>query len=1236
MKFTFPTGIIGLIVFFLLPGLSARAQQRVNYTPLNFTENKGQWNQDIVYRASMDAATVFLRKTGFTFLVYNTKDLYQLNDFVHGHAHATDSSSHVVPIKGFKAEEPVPGGGSDGGGSGTTPPTRPGTPPPVKGHAYTVDFLGANPNAEIVPEKAQEAVANYLIGNDPSKWASNVKSFQGINYSNIYPGIDAHVYSEASRLKYDLIIHPGADPGQIQMQYNGTTGMELKKGQLYIHTSVDDVIEQLPYAYQYINNERVSVKVTYRLNGTKLGFNVSGKYDPAYPLVIDPIYVFSTVSGSRADNWGFTATYDAAGNFYGGGIVFGPGYPTTPGVVQSSFGGTVGGSDFDIGISKFNPSGTKLIYATYIGGNGLEQPHSLFVDPAGDLIISGRTTSNNYPATTVVGKRGGWDIAITKLNPTGSAFIGSMIIAGTADDGVNITADRRAGGNSLLRNYGDDARSEVVIDGAGYIYVASCTRSTDFPVTPGVFQGAKKDGQDGVIMKINPQCSALVWASYLGGSGDDAAYVIALNGMNTLYVAGGTGSSDFPGVAGGLYSAYRGGICDGFIAHLSNDGTKIIQSTYLGSDNAAADQIYGIQLDKNGFVYVMGTTEGAWPIVSTGADFYNENGLQFISKLTPDLTKFVYSTTFGRSRNLTSVPNLSPTAFLVDRCENVYVSGWGGGINVQLHYPNSDTYGLTTTPDALQRTTDGMDFYFYVLQRDAIRVSPSQGPLYASYFGGRGLYEHVDGGTSRFDRNGIIYQGICAWCDVSASGFKPTYPTTPGAYSSTPPPGCNFGALKIAFNLDGIKAGIKTLDRRNNYCVPDEVTFVDTTLVPGKTYEWYFEDDNTTLKGGPELDTVKHTYKKTGLFKVRLVKIDPASCNYSDTAYITLKLGDNRATLDFNAKRVDPCDSLKYQFTNASTATDPFRDSSFILDFGDGTPPAYVGVRQFPLYHYYKNAGVYNATLTLIDTNYCNAPQTLTKPLRVAINVVASFNVPSPLCVGTQVQMDNTTLGGESFTWTFGDDGTTSSDPYPVHTFQKSGTFDIKLLALDPNTCNKKDSITKQVTVVDPPKTDFSYQPLKPIENVPVTFTNNTLYADHYLWNFGDGDTTSAVNPVHQYLRTGTYNVCLTSFNKEGCSSTECKQVSSIVVPLFDVPNAFAPSGKNNVFYVKAFGAVKFNLKIFNRWGQLVFESSDPLVGWDGRFKGNLQPMDAYAYIVNLEFTDGTKGSRSGSVTLLR
>jgi gliding motility-associated-like protein len=1202
----------------MLPGgqLKGQSSAATNYTPLRFEENKGQWKGDFLYRSDLGNSYIYLKNNGFTFYLLDKDDMEKMHDYVHGHA-----SDGKPPTVDYDAKA-ASGNGTSAAARALPGQNRPSQPPVVKGHAYMVTFLNASLKPEIVPDKPAEGYNNYFIGNDSTRWQSNVKSYQAVMYKSLYKGIDMQVYSEASQLKYDLIVHPGADPAQVLLQYDGADKLEIKKEQLVITTSVGTVTELMPFAYQYVNNERVSVKVSYRLNGNKVGFKVSGKYDPQYPLIIDPTYVFSAISGARGENWGFTATYDAEGNFYGGSIIMNPGnYPVTPGAVGNAY----QGGEFDMAITKFSPNGRTQIYGTYLGGDRRDQPHSLIVDSQGNLIISGRTESGDFPFTNQAGTRGRWDIAVVKLNATGSAIIGAMCIAGQQDDGVNIKDDRFDGPSGLMRNYGDDARSEVVVDAANNVYVASCTRSSDFPVTSNAFQRGFGGVQDGVVMRLTPDCNNLVWASFIGGSREDAAYVLALSG-NTVYVAGGTSSSDLRTTGGTIYPGYRGGICDGFIAHLTADGATVLQSTFVGADNnTAADQVYGIQMDARGFVYIMGTTDGNWPIrqpAGTGA-FYNDNSKQFICKLQPDLSSFVYSTTFGKQD---VNPSLSPVAFLVDRCENVYVSGWGGGLNKGYKYPNSGTRGLPVK-NPIQSGTDDQDFYFFVLRRDATDV------LFASFFGGNGLFEHVDGGTSRFDRNGVIYQGLCAWCNPNNTTTKPRYPLSVPAAT---PPGCNFGALKIAFNLDGVKAGIKTLDRRRNYCVPATITFVDTTGFAAQSRTWNFGDGSAEVTGN--LDTVTHTYTQTGDYRVRLVKCDPNSCNGCDTAYIDVRIREDQALVDLIATRLQPCEALNYQFTNNSQAPagKPFTSQSFILDFGDGTPPARVGLGTWT--HAYAADGIYRAMLTLVDTNYCNAPQTDTITLRVAANVVASFEAPASGCAPATIEFNNTTKGGESFTWDFGDGSPLSTDIYPTHTYQNPGTFTIRLHAVDNNTCNIQDDTTATIIISGAPTAGFSFTPTKPEENVPVTFVNESVGAVSYHWEFGDGTASAETNPVHQYNRTGTYDVCLYATNQFGCTDTLCQQVAAIVLPLFDVPSAFSPNGDgmNDVLQVRGFGISRMNLKIFNRWGQLVFESNDPSLGWDGRFKGAVQPMDAYAYSIYIEFSDGTKANKTGSITLLR
>jgi len=192
---------------------------------------------------------------------------------------------------------------------------------------------------------------------------------------------------------------------------------------------------------------------------------------------------------------------------------------------------------------------------------------------------------------------------------------------------------------------------------------------------------------------------------------------------------------------------------------------------------------------------------------------------------------------------------------------------------------------------------------------------------------------------------------------------------------------------------------------------------------------------------------------------------------------------------------------------------------------------------------------------------------------------------------------------------------------------------------VDNNTCNKTDDTTMTINVFPPPTADFTFTPTKPVENTPITFTNQSSPdAVTFLWEFGDGDASSQPNPSHQYNKTGVFDVYLISTNSAGCTDTAHKQVSAIVIPLFDIPSAFSPNrdGVNDVFLVKGFGIDKFNMKIYNRWGQMVFESNSPTIGWDGGFKGALQPMDAYAYVINVQFSDGTTATRNGSVTLLR
>ncbi len=1203
MKWKFIFGVISIVFF-----TNANAQY------LEFVENKGQWNSNIDFKGNFVSGAIALKKDGgYRMLQHNADDLQKLQDFYHPHGKSLNKNSNSV--KNIDLHSNV----------------------------YEVSFVNSNPNPIPVPEKKIETYNNYYLDNDPSKWASNCKIYQAITYKNIYPNIDVRYYTGSGTLKYDFIVNPGGNPKQIILQFDGVEELKIKNKNLHIKTSVNEEKELSPYTFQPSNNGKKEINCKYKLTGRILSFDVDN-YDNTIPLIIDPIKVFSTLTGSSADNWGFTATYDGQGNFYAGGIVFGGGFPITNG---STFQGGVNSEDgniYDMAIIKFNPQGTTSIYGTYIGGSlGNDQPHSLVVDGNGDLIIAGRTNSNNYPITfPKFGPCGNRDIIITKLNSLGN-IMASIKIGGTEDDGMNIKpkySNTPKGTLSLNRNYGDDARSEVIVDDAGNILLASCTQSTDFYITANAFQNINGGAaspmprkQDAVLIRITNDLSSITTSTYLGGDNDDAAFVLAIHPKNkNIYIAGGTASFNFPGdKTGVLNNTFAGGDCDGFVSILNPDGTQLLKSCFFGT--TGSENIYGIQFDKNGFPYIMGTTTGQWPIVN--AIYNNAFGKQFISKLNADLSAYVYSTAWGTN---SPAPNISPTAFLVDRCENVYVSGWGGEINSGYNYLNSGTNGLPTTTDALQKTTDNSDFYFFVLERGA------KSHLYGDFFGQNGgqTGEHVDGGTSRFDKEGVIYQSLCANC----GGPNNIFPTTPGAFSRVNgSANCNLAAVKIAFNLSGIGAGvrssIKGVQGDTSGCVPLLVKFVDT-LAQGVKYTWNFGDgsaDVTTIRP----DT-SHFYNNTGLFTVRLISVDSSTCNIVDTSYLTMRIRSDSAQLKLTYTKIGDCFSNTFQFDNRASTfppLKPFKNNSFRIYFGDATAPQQMGYQTINHTYASASAGIYNGWMALIDTNYCNEPDTVFFRLNIVANIKAKFAPPITGCLSSKIQFTNSSVGGESLIWYFGD-GNTSTLNNPQHTFQNTGFYTVKLVITDTFSCNKKDSVSYNFEISKSPKSLFAYSPFPTIANTPINFINQSQQANHYVWSFGDGDTIITTNYnqsiKHLYQQQKLFKACLKVSNIFNCADTFCRDVQAKVSTLFDVPNAFTPNGNglNDKIFVKGFGISKISWNIYNRWGILVFSTNNYSEGWDGRFKGDLQPQDVYHYTLIVDFFDNKRETRSGDITLLR
>ncbi len=1174
---------LAAILCFLVP-LCAMGHEG-DFRPIEFVKNEGQWDGPFAYRAQYGNITLFLENSTFTYLVG-----------------AADNAHKIFDYKHLKTKEP----------------------PVMRYHAYKVHILNANPNPEITGSKPQQHYYNYYLGSDTNRWKSFIYPNLVVDYKGVYTGIDLHIASEGRNIKYDFIVNAGANADDIQLAFEGTDALDIKDGNLLITTSVGTIQEMAPYAYQYINGERKEVPCKYRLKNNVLTYNFTKGYDKNHALIIDPQIVFTTFTGSTDDNWGFTATYDNQGNFYAGGIVGGAttggstGYPRTIGPLAHAGGdgadSNAAAIPSDMGITKFNPTGTTNVYSTYLGGISQDQPHSMVVDAQGNLYIAGRTYSQDFPIQgTGTAHNGRSDIVVVKLNPNGT-LNASRFVGGSADDGVNISS---AYGviQSLKHTYADDARSEILLDNGGNVYVASSTKSGNFPMV-----NATKNNltgvQDGVVFKLNNALTSILWSTYIGGNSVDAAYVLALNkSESSVYVSGGTASANFTG-SGGLWNTYQGGAADGFIQKYANGGAYGLQrATLIG--RGGYDQCFGIQVDDENNVYVTGNTLGGTFPVTAGV-YNNAGSSQFVMKLDSNLSTNIFSTVYGSGTS--AVTNITPVAFLVDTCQNIYISGWGGAVAGNGGNTNGMATFLGATPptpaNIVSSTTNGDDFYFIVFSKNAAAL------LFAAFYGGSTLGEHVDGGTSRFDKNGVVYQAICGGCGGSSA-----VPMMPNVFSTTNgSSNCNLLALKIAFNLGSVDANL-TVQPAASVCLGDPFNFSSNGSTNATNFMWDFGDGNSTSTPNPS-----HTYATGGTFNVRLIAMNPNACKTSDTAFVTVRVDTNSINADFDVVQTDSCKPFKATFTNKSKSG---ASTTYTWLFGDGK--TFNG--QNPGSHEYADTGTYTITLILNDPAACNPNDTMRKTISFnTLYVEAGFEGPPIVCEKTGAQFNNRSKNALTFQWKFGD-GKTSSESNPNHIYDTAGTYIITMYAYNPGTCNGVDSLTDTIQVESTPIANFRHDPIIPVTNEPINFTNLSQRATSWVWDFGDNTFTTLETPAPKfYRRTGSYRVCLQALNKVGCADTICKYVDADVYPLADIPKAFSPNGdgENDILYVRGAGIETIDLKIFNRWGELVFESTDISIGWDGKYKGTETPVEAYGYVLNVTFVDGTTFYKKGNVTLLR
>lgn len=1062
--------------------------------------NRGQWDDPILYKVELNCGEMYLEKKGFT---------YALNDFkaqhTHHHSSSEKSISHTDSAK------------------------------IIHGQIIRSVFNGSDWKGKVIEKEPSSHFRNYFLGNDPTKWKSAITSFHSVTLSNFYQGIDLVVDGKSEQLKYSFIIQPKTDITQIEYEIDGANSVLLdKEGNLHILNRLGEIIENKPIAWNVIDGEMKFVPIHFKVNKNKISFEFPKGFDENNVLVIDPTLTFSTFSGSTADNWGMTATPDRQGNLFAGGIVFTDGgvYPTTTGAYDV----TINGGDdyagfppthgFDIAITKFNSTGTNLLYSTYLGGIANEAPHSLVANSFGELFIMGVTASDDFPVTqnafdatfnggpTIYENElyyKGSDIFVAKLSVNGTILLGSTFVGGTGTDGINI--------GDLNYNYGDPFRGEIIDGKNGFVYISSTTQSTDFP-TKNAAQSSLEGDQDAVVFRMDADLSALSWSTYFGGKGLETGNSVQLSSAGDLFIAGGTNSDDLP-VSGGNDVSFNGGLADGYVSSFNASTGSLKKGTYMGLSEY--DQVYFVQLDLNDEVYVFGQTESDWPI-STGL-YGNANSGQFIRKYTNDLATIVWTTMIGAG---TGFPEISPTAFLVSDCYDIYFSGWGGKVNVENSNKarHSTTLGFPVTPDALQPNTLGDNFYIAVLEKNATSLK------YGSFMGGIGTsLNHVDGGTSRFDKSGRIYHAVCGACGGKPNGFT----TTSGVYSPTNQSGnCNLAAFKIQLTKFGPTIG--TAD--TILCMPDPLIFKGN-VTNGNSFDWNFGDNATSNDTNPV-----HNYALPGKYIIQLIVKDTVNCLTIDTILFKVRVSDFKIGVQ---PTITICPGIPYKLEAFGGATYSWLPDQFLDDSAIPTPLATV-----------ESTTLFKVAIS----DFCGS-DTLDLILPVFPTPHTISNDTS-ICIGGNMPLLVT--GGGSYQWSPSNSLTNSTSANPIATPTETVTYLIDITTV--NNCLLKDSTT--ITVFKFPPIPTLIDSVRMCITFPETISSGG--GESYTWSPNYAISSLIGNSVTVNPANDTTYYC---FATNACGTVIDSIFVDVIIPVVKSSNDTIVC-PNNLIKLSASGAKSY------------------------------------------------------------
>ncbi len=883
-----------MYIIFLFAGFCSFSQGN-EANKLKFIKNNGQITdfnsqprEDVLFLSNINGMNLFIRNNGISYLmgnydVVNSEIEERVEKF-------KEKESDVSKIDQFKID------------------LR--NKIEYSFHQIDVDFLNSNENTSVVSNsKCYDYINYYNVTN--SDGITNVPLFNSITHQNIYDGIDVKFYGNKNGFEYDFIISPKSDVNQIKLLWKGSEGIKIMKdGRLKIETSLHDIIESIPEAYQIIDGNKIQIKVSYNLTripdskNAIINFNIDQEYDTNHKLIIDP---WVTYYGGTGYDRGNDLFNDSFGNLYVVGSTNSSNAIATPGSFKATFTSATGFSH-DGFITKFSPTGTR-IWASYYGGNDMDVFQSVTVDKNDFVYVVGYTSSTTGIATMAIHK----DTLTPR--PTSTTFARDAFLVKFSPAGTRLWGTYYGGEQNEL-GY------EVASDTSGDVYIVGNTLSTTGISTPGAFKTtltttpSSTFGSDVFLAKFNT-AGNLLWGTYYGGDKYELGYGLAVDDNNNVFICGYSQSLTGIATTGTHQSTLSGTSNDAFLVKFRANGTRV-WGTYFGG--TSSDIGNSLAIDTNNNIYMSGRTNSTASISTAGSfQAINGGGLDaFLAKFNQSGNR-IWATFYGGNRS-----DYSYAVAVNKNTNNAMMSG--------------DTYSsnLPVSPCALQTRLRGLENGF-------IGQFYPDGSIYcSSYFGNN---HEEDTKITTFD------------CYIYLTGYSPSgVSTTPGAHQTVSGGSTEAWIGQLFTNTCGVSTPIKSLPvstvNNTNVCKPcngSATVIVNSSCLEDSLYTYTWSNGTIISNSTDTFNTVLNLCADNYWVEVM---IQNACIITRDTVYFTIS-DTLLPVIDFTLDSV--CFGFSTSFTNTSI-NEP-AGTSYLWDFGDGNASTLNNPS-----HVYSSPGTYSVT----------------------------------------------------------------------------------------------------------------------------------------------------------------------------------------------------------------------------------------------------------------------------------